>query len=101
MQRPAIAGERVKTEHIPGWIDVRGKTKPRHRSIRSLLCIEFLTEHMGEYVGREEIARYCGSAGQNIDSLLADVEQQDTPFVIWQDEDRPHKSIMAVPKEWM
>lgn len=101
MQRPAIAGERIKSPHVESWIDVRGRTKPRPQTERARLAIEFFTDRLGEYVSRRELARYVGSASTNVDSLLSDLEAQDTGFVIWWDEDRHFESLMAVPKRWL
>lgn len=97
----AVAGERIKSPRIPGWIDARNQHRPHHKSERTANAIAYLTEHMGEYIAREELAKAIGSPGNNIDSLLADIEGQDTPFVVWADEDRRFKSLMAVPREWM
>ena len=96
----SIAGKRVGTDSVRGWIDNRGGGNTVHHNKKSPkrdMLLKFFSEHTEEWVRAIDIARAMGR-GKNdgVESALCDLEVVDVPFVIVYDEDA--KRYMAVPK---
>jgi DNA-binding MarR family transcriptional regulator len=96
-----VRGERIKSPKVIGWIDLRSQKKPYRaddtNSARYRVA-EYLKDHIGEWMTSGEIAAIVGRKSQNVEAILADLENDTSYIMLVFDEDRKRRNIMAVPR---